>query len=272
MPPDPTGSAPVRRRTLHPHERGGSVPRFPPLRGLLPLAVLLLVWELLGNPRSPYYPSPSTWAAALARIGRDGALLPAVGDTLETLCVALAAATAVGTALGVLLGRSRTAERAVGPTLEFVRVMPPAAMVPVAALLIGYEERMKVVIVTLSAMWPVLFSTKMGLRGIPPTLQDAARSLHLGSLARLRKVTLPALLPSILVGVRVAAPVALVITLLVEYLTQLEGLGALIGAAQRTYKSPLVYGLILVAGLSSLAVNAVVSWAEAYAFRHRPAR
>ena len=270
---DPTGTASLRPPMLHPHQRSTlPPPTFPPLRGLLPLLALLAAWELVGDPASPYYPPPSTWARAVARLWRDGALVPAAADSLGTFVVALGAATMVGTALGLLVGRSAAVDRALRPTLEFTRVMPPAAMVPVAALLIGYGERMKLVIVTLSALWPVLFSTKAGVRGLPPTLYDVARSLHLGPLDRVRKVTLPALLPSIFVGVRVAAPVALVITLLVEFLTQLEGLGALIGTAQRTYQSARVYGLILVAGLFSLAVSGAVSLLEAYAFRNRPAR
>lgn len=56
------------------------------------------------------------------------------------------------------------------------------------------------------------------------------------------------------------------------FLTQIEGVGALIGNAQRTYQSAQVYGLILVAGLFSLVVDGVVSALEAYTFRHRTAR
>lgn len=67
-----------------------------------------------------------------------------------------------------------------------------------------------------------------------------------------------------------AAPVALVITLLVEIVTRLDGLGALIATAQRSYLAGQVYGLILVAGLFSFLVNGVVSAVQAFAFRNRP--
>jgi ABC-type nitrate/sulfonate/bicarbonate transport system permease component len=72
--------------------------------------------------------------------------------------------------------------------------------------------------------------------------------------------------------VRVAAPVALVITMLVEIVTRIDGIGALIATAQRSYLSGQVYGLILVAGLFSFLVNGLVSVAQAYAFRNRPNR
>lgn len=268
---DSSGSAPLRPAVLHPHMRGGeATSRFPPLRGLLPLALLLVVWEMFGNHRSPYFPPPSRWIRGITDLWNSDRLLPATLDTLGTFLVALIVATALGSLLGLAVGASRRADQALGPTLEFLRVMPPAAVVPIAALLIGYEERMKVLVVTLSAMWPILLNTKSGVHGLNPTLRDVARSLHLGRLDRLRKVTLPALLPAIFLGVRVAAPVALVITLLVEFLTQLEGLGALMGNAQRTYRSAEVYGLLLLAGLFSVMVNGMVSVLESRAFRNRP--
>lgn len=78
--------------------------------------------------------------------------------------------------------------------------------------------------------------------------------------------------PSIFLGVRSAVPMALVITLLVALLTQVNGVGALIGISQLNYQSAQVYGLLLVAGLFSLVVNGLVSALEAYTFRHRSAR
>lgn len=252
------------------HEPGArTAGTFPPLRGLLPLGVVLALWEALGNHRSPYFPPPSSWSKALVRLWDSGVLVPAAAETLSTVLAGLGAATLVGVVLGLVLGASPRADRALNPTLEFLRAMPPAAMVPIAALLLGYDETMKLVVVTIAATWSVLLNTRAGVRGLDPTLHDVARSLNLTRFDRLRKVTIPALLPSILLGVRVAAPVALVITLLVEIVTQLEGVGALIGNAQRTYQSAQVYGLILVAGLFSLVIAGAVAALQAKLLRHR---
>lgn len=243
---------------------------FPPLRGLLPLGALLAVWQLAGSDRSPYFPRPSSWAGGLGDLWQSGLLGPAAAATLVTFVVALGAATVIGSALGLLIGASGRADRALGPSLEFARAMPPAAVVPIATLLIGYDQRMKIVVVTSAAVWPVLLSTRAGVHGLDPVLVDTAASLHLGTVERLRKVTVPALTPKILLGVRVAAPVALVITLLVELVSRVQGIGALIANAQRNYQSAQVYGLILVAGLFSFLVNGLVAMLETFAFRHRP--
>lgn len=269
---DPAGAGDLRPSVVRRANRDGGSRRaaFPPLRGLLPLVVLLGAWELRASSQSPYFPPPSTWVDGLGDLWRNGVLRPAAVQTLSTFAIALAVATAFGTLVGLVVGASRTADRALGPTLEFARAMPPAAVVPVATLLIGYDATMKVAVVTFAAVWSILLNTRSGVRSLDPVLLDTARCLRLKPLDRSRKCVLPALLPSIFLGVRVAAPVALVITLLVEIVTRVDGIGALIATAQRNYLAGQVYGLLLVAGLFSFLVNGVVSALQAYAFRNRP--
>lgn len=272
-PQDTAGAGDVRPASLRrtrPRPGLGRGSAFPPLRGMLPLAVVLAIWELRASERSVYFPPPSEWIDGLRFLWTSGRLWPAAVQTLSTFAIALTAATVLGTVLGIVVGASSKVDRALGPTLEFARAMPPAAVVPIAALLIGYDTTMKVAVVTSAAVWSVLLNARAGVRSIDPVLVDVARSLRLSRFDRARKCVLPALLPSIFLGVRVAAPVALVITLLVEIVTRLDGIGALIATAQRSYLSAQVYGLILVAGLFSFVVNGLVSMLQAYAFRNRP--
>jgi ABC-type nitrate/sulfonate/bicarbonate transport system permease component len=263
----PTDAPFVDPRPARRARRAGS---FPPLRGLLPLAVLLSIWQVTGSERSPYFPPPSTWVRGLSRLWENKSLLPAARQTLVSFALAVVLATVLGALLGIVVGASDKVDRALNPTFEFVRAIPPAAMVPIAALLIGYDQKMKVAVVVFAAIWPILLGTRAGVRSLDPVLLDTARSLHLNWFDRTRKCVVPALMPAILLGVRVAAPVALVITLLVEILTRVGGLGALIAVSQRNYLSAQVYGLILVAGLFSFLVNGLVAVLESYVLRHRP--
>lgn len=247
----------------------GERQRSAPVRGLLPLAGLLAVWQLAGSPRSPYFPTPSSWVEALVDLWGSGALQGAVIATMRTFALGLVLASLAGMTLGLVVGALPAVDRALNPSFEFARAMPPAALVPVATLLLGFDETMKVVVVVLAAAWPVLLNTRTAVRGIDATLLDTAMTLRLGTAGRLRKVIVPALLPAVFTGVRVAVPFALVITLLVEILTQLGGVGGLIAHAQQTFRPARLYGLIVVAGLLSLAVNTAVEAFERFVFRYR---
>lgn len=232
--------------------------RLASLPGLLPLLMLLVVWQLVGSPDSPFFPAPSSWWPALFTRGQGDTLVPAIADTVRTFGLGLVFATLLGVALGLSVGVSRVIGRAVGPTFEFTRALPPAAIVPVATLLLGFDETMKVVVVVLAAVWPILLNTSSGVQELNPILLDTARSLRLSKTRTLFGVLLPSVMPAIILGIRVATPIALVITLLVEYLTAVNGVGALVGEAQRTFQPARVYALIVIAGLISLVVNAVV--------------
>ncbi|GIQ76863.1 ABC transporter permease [Bradyrhizobium sp. RD5-C2] len=235
------------------------------LQGLLPLIVLLLLWQVLGDPRSPYFPPPSTWAAALIDRTSAGDLAPAVLATFQSVAAALVLATGLGVGIGGLIGASPALERCLGPTLEFLRTLPPPTIVPVAALLIGVNQEMKLSVIVFAALWPVLLNTTSGVRSLHPTLLEVARSLQLGAIAQVTKIFLPALLPSILTGVRVAAPLAIIVSLLAEMLTLMPGLGALLLMAQRNFNAAEVFGLLAVVGSFGFIINAVLAAFESWA-------
>jgi ABC-type nitrate/sulfonate/bicarbonate transport system permease component len=242
----------------------------PPLRGLLPLIALLVVWQLVQKGQSSYFPRPSLWWDGVQAQAEAGILWPAFFATLKTFVLALALATLVGALLGMAIGVSRFLDRMLGPFLDYCRFMPAAAVVPVAVLFAGYTERMKLIVVVVSGVWPILLQVRASLRAQSPLLMDVARSLHLTRARRITKVLLPSLIPSIILGVRVAAPLLLIIVLLVEIVTQVQGLGALISNAQRTFDAATAFGVLAIAGALGIAINAIVTAAEGWLLRYRP--
>lgn len=238
--------------------RGGT-----PLRGLLPLVALLALWQAFGYPDSPYFPPPSEWVNAVRPLLTGGELAGALGSTAITFLAGLALATLLGSVIGTIVGSSRPADRALGPGLEFLRALPASALVPLAALVLGYTVSMKLVVVVLPATWPILLSCRSARRSLSPILLDVPRTLGLSRWQGARKVLGPALLPAVLLGVRVAAPLALIITLLVEIVTRINGLGALLGSAQANFESAQVYGLLTITGVLGYLVNWVVTRADA---------
>jgi ABC-type nitrate/sulfonate/bicarbonate transport system permease component len=242
----------------------------PPLRGLLPLFAGLGLWQLTQHGRSAYFPRPSLWWNATVRLWDSGTLAPALVATLKTFFLSLAIATVLGAVIGVVVGRVRLIDRLLGPLLDYCRVMPAAAVVPLAVLFAGYTERMKVAVVVFSAIWPILLQVRQSARTLNPILLDIPRSLRMSQLATARKILFPSLIPSILLGLRVAAPTVLIIVLLVEITTAVPGIGAQISTAQRNFDSATAYGMVCIAGVLGLLVNALIQVLEGYLLRYRP--
>lgn len=242
----------------------------PPLRGLLPLALALLLWQIFGPAQSVYAPRPSDWIVQLANLAADGTLLRILGDTIATFGISIIIATFLGTLLGALVGRNRLADRMFGPIFEFFRVLPPAAIVPLAVMIAGYTENMKVGVVVLSAIWPILLQVRAAARALDPIRFDVASVLHLRRRQVFSKVLLPSLMPSVLQGLRLATPIILIIVLLVEIVTRVNGLGGQIQQSQENYQSAAVYGLLVVTGLLVLLMNGLVGVVEGWLLRYRP--
>jgi len=233
-----------------------------PLRGLLPLVLGIVLWQMLafGN-LPPYFPPPLEWLRALAALWSSGNLVAAVAVTLRDFAVALALSIVIGSTLGILLGRSRALDRLLGPTLEFGRTMPAGALVPVSVLLLGYTSSMTLTVVVLTSFWPILLNTRSGAQRISQDRLDTARVLRLSWWDTQYKILLPSVLPSIHLGTQIAAPVTLIIVLLVEILTQVSGIGREIAHQQSMFRSAAVYGLVALTGVMGLAVNWFISWA-----------
>jgi ABC-type nitrate/sulfonate/bicarbonate transport system permease component len=235
-----------------------AVPHLPPVQGLLPLVILLVVWQLKQHGADPFYPAPSEWWSALSNAWNAGALSPAIVATCKTFLIGLVLATVVGTILGAAVGRSPFVDRALGPVFEFFRVLPPGAVVPIIVIFAGYTERMKLAVVLFTGVWPILLQVRTTARMINPDTLDMAHMLRLGRARTLTKVLVPALVPGIVAGLRIAAPILLIVTLLSEALTQVNGIGGLLLDAQRNYNSAQVYGLVMFTGILALAVNWLV--------------
>jgi ABC-type nitrate/sulfonate/bicarbonate transport system permease component len=264
----PAKRSPARRRDPRPGRgRGGTAP----LRGLLPLVVLLGVWQLIGLAhQSVFFPPPSQWISQTATLASGGGLWTAVRQTLVTFVLSLIIATVIGTALGLLIGRSPLLERLLSPLLEFFRFLPGVTLVPLAVLFVGYTQSMELYVVVFGAIWPVLLQVRLAAREIDPVLLDVRRALRLSRFDAFRKIMLPAVAPGIMLGVVIAAPLTLVLALVVEVSTQVSGIGKLLETAQQSFLAAEVFGLIVIVGVIALVINVLLSLISARLFRYRP--
>ena len=253
-------------------QMGPLLANLPPLRGLLPLVAFLVVWQVVQPGPSPYFPGPIEWWRAALRLTHRTDLAAAFLSTAWSFLFGLALAILIGGVTGLLIGVSAAVSRALNPLLEFMRAIPPPATVPVAALLIGYNEAMKLTVIVLAALWPILLNCATAVRQIDPLLIEVARTFRLSRAETIWRITVPSVVPALLLGIRVAIPLTIILALLVEMLTSLRGIGALMIQAQRNFQSSEVYALLVLIGLFGLVVNDVFVVLETAILRAWPPR
>lgn len=230
----------------------------PSLLGFLPLAIGLVIWELIPSAdASPFFPPPSAWLEDLRNQHGLGEIVSELAATLRAVVIGLLLATVVGSVVGIAIGFFRIVRLSLSTTLEFLRALPAPVIVPIAALAFGQTETMKVFSVAFASVWPVLLNAASAASATNVLLLDVARTLHLSRAEQVRKIVLPSTIPSILLGVRVALPVAVILTILIEMLGSNVGIGSLLIEAQRTYQSADAFGLLFVVGIFGYALNAV---------------
>ena len=231
------------------------------LRGAVLPVLLVGLWQgyaWFSGGRYETVSSPADVLRAALSSLRDGSVLLATWQTLEAAVFGLALAIVAGVLAGALIGGSRIAAAAAGPTVEALRPIPSVAFIPLTLLLFGYGLPMEGLVVAYACVWPILIATADGVRRIEPRLIEVAIAMQMSTWQRMTKIVLPAALGRILVGIRVAAAFALVVAVTVEITVNPRGLGYSLIMAQQKFQVGLMYAQLLWLGLLGVAINAAI--------------
>ncbi|MFD7688487.1 ABC transporter permease [Streptomyces sp. NPDC059781] len=137
----------------------------------------------------------------------------------------------VATLLGVLIGvttyRSEWAGNLATTTTATLLTVPALAMIGLLIPLVGLGVPPTVIALTLYGLLPIVRNAIVGLRGVDPSLVDAAKGIGMSRAARLARVELPLAWPPILTGIRVSTQMLMGIAAIAAYASG-PGLGNLI--------------------------------------------
>lgn len=230
------------------------------VRGLIGGIVLFLLAELLtsiGLIPNTYLPKATTVVLRIGDLLSDATFLANCIATLSAWAISLLLSFMIAVPLGVLLGSSDRIYRSVIPLIEFARPIPPAALIPLAILILGQGASMKIALVTFSVAWPILYNTLYGVHGVDAVAVDTARAFGLKRLAIMRRVVLPAAFPLIFTGVRISASLGLIVVISAEMLAAArEGIGAyILNISINGGQMDTVLAAAAIAGLIGVVIN-----------------
>ena len=229
---------------------------------LVPLAALATWWWASSTSLNPFWPPLADIWTAFREDWTGARLLDDVVPSLVRMASGFVISTVLGITLGTVIGLSTRARQYVDPVLQFLRAVPPPALIPVALLLFGLADTGKVFLIVLGAIWPVVLSTEDGVRSVEPTLKQVSTVYRLSPWQRLWSVILPYASPHIFAGVRTCLSICLLLMVVSEMVAATNGLGHFIIQSQRTLDITAMWSGMLVLGLLGYALTALFLLAQ----------
>jgi NitT/TauT family transport system permease protein len=230
---------------------------------LVSILVVVGGWEIFGRQINPLFMSyPSAIAKAAVGLAVSGELFTALRSSLRTLLVGFVLASAIGTALGLLIGRYRIVDAATDWLVNALYATPLVAIIPLVTLWLGLGDAAKLFIVAILAVFPVLINTAAGVRNVPSMLIDVGAAFAANERQVFLKIVLPAALPYMMTGLRLGIGRAIIGMVVAEFFTAITGLGAMIVKYGNQYDTASMFVPILLLMLLGITLTSLVRRAE----------
>lgn len=240
---------------------------------LLPaLAVLLagVAWQLGASALNQPFLLPTPGAVWQEGVRTAPALLAAFGVTVKTALVGTLLGALAGVLIGYPLARWRALERFLSPFIVASQSTPIVVLAPLLVSWLGFGFLPAVIVSALSALYPMLVATLVGVRELEATFHELFSTLRASRWQRLTRLEFPGALPVLLGGLRLAASLALIGAVVWEFVDpNQKGLGLAVQVAG-TYqnKAGQFAAIALLIGYGVL-VYAVITGLERRVMRRR---
>src|SRR5258707_1003519 len=225
---------------------------------LIVLALLMLFWELACRRAGSTLPPPSRvykdtkeliFDPFFDRGGIDKGLFWHLSASLQRVALGYALASIAGVALGTLVGQSVWAMRGLDPLFQVLRTVPPLAWLPLSLAAFRDGQPSAIFVIFITAIWPIIINTAVGIRNIPQDYRNVAKVLRLDHFEFFWKIMIPAAAPYIFTGLRIGIGLSWLAIVAAEMLTGGVGIGFFLWDAWNSSRlSDIVVALVYIGG------------------------
>ncbi|MGL4634480.1 MAG: nitrate ABC transporter permease [Beijerinckiaceae bacterium] len=235
---------------------------------LITVALLMLVWQIAFSKPGASLPAPTVvWAEAHELImqpfywasSQDIGLGWRVMTSLQRVLIGFGLAAVVGIFIGAVIGQSIWAMRGLDPVFQVLRTVPPLAWLPISLAAFRDSNPSAIFVIFITAIWPVIINTAVGIRNIPQDYRNVAAVLRLNSIEFFFKVMLPSAAPYIFTGLRIGVGLSWLAIVAAEMLTGGVGIGFFIWDAWNSSKLPDIVVALLYIGLVGFVLDRLVA-------------
>ena len=238
-----------------------------PLTSVIALLLTLALWQLLcTSPEAPL-PGPiavlqETWDLIIDPFfdngGTDKGLFWQILASLQRVAIGFTLSAVVGIAVGIMIGSSSLMYDALDPMFQVLRTVPPLAWLPISLAAFQSSEPSAIFVIFITAVWPIIINTAVGVQQVPQDYKNVARVLRLSRKDYFFEILFPATMPYIFTGLRIGIGLSWLAIIAAEMLIGGVGIGFFIWDAwNSSLISEIILALIYV-GLVGLLLDKLV--------------
>jgi len=205
-------------------------------------------------------PSPAAIVEKAAQAPSE--LMRNAAITLEEAVAGFLLGAVISIPLGVLVVYSRPLERLIYPFLVAFQAIPKVALAPILVVWFGFGPSSKVTLAFVTAMFPIVVNTVIGMKQTPPELIHLMRSLRASETQIFLKIRLYAAAPYIFAGFKIGITLAVVGAIVGEFIASNGGLGYLLLAANNNIDTPMLFAVVGVVSVLSIVLYYAVEIIE----------
>ncbi|MEO8012978.1 MAG: ABC transporter permease [Polaromonas sp.] len=189
-------------------------------------------------------------------------LMEHLGASLLRVVIGFLLGAIVGIPLGYAMGLSNWFRGWFDPIVEFMRPVPPLALIPLVIIWAGIGEAGKIILLFLASLWIMTIAARAGVSGVQLSKVHAGYSLGASKWRILTRIVVPNSLPEIFTGARVAMGVCWGTVVAAELVAAEKGAGMMIMVASRFQLTDIVIMGIILIGAIGYAIDILMRKAE----------
>ncbi|PFA67286.1 ABC transporter permease [Bacillus sp. AFS015802] len=228
------------------------------LKRIIFFAVIIGLWESgsrFGLWTEVVLPSPTSVFDALFTGIADQTLIIDLMASFKRLFIGLGISLIIGTSIGVLLAKSKTADDTLGSLLLAFQSVPSIVWLPLAIMWFGLNEKAVIFVVILGGTFVMALNIRMGIKNVSPLYLKAAQTMGSRGLDLFIRVIFPASIPYVVTGSRLAWAFAWRALMAGELLSTGPGLGYTLRYASDFGDMSLVIAVMIIIGVIGAIVD-----------------
>jgi NitT/TauT family transport system permease protein len=200
--------------------------------------------------------------ALIAESNADGRYFKDIGISLQRILVGFGLAFICAVPMGFLMGWYPVVRSLTEPWIQFIRTIPPIALIPLVVLALGLGEAAKHTIIFLVAFTVMVVTIYQGVREVDKILIKAAYTFGAEDRHLLVDIIIPSAFPYILVAARLGISASFTTLIAAEMTGTIFGLGARIQGAQQFMNTRVVLLGIITIGVIGYTLDRLLLVAE----------